>query len=104
MEVEPHDLVECLERQLEERTLADCRRGDVATGRVDEDVDLAPAFAHRRARTIELRHVEHVRLEGHRLIAEALSEVVERLAPSGKEADPRARRGEAARDRSAEDA
>ena len=53
---------------------------------------------------LELRGVEHVGLEDGGACAEALRELFERLAPAREEADLRARRGEAARDRSAEHA
>ena len=53
---------------------------------------------------LELSGVEHVCLEDDRALAEALRKRVEAIAPPCEEADARARRGEASRDRAAENA
>ena len=105
VEVEPHDLVERVRRQLEEgRVIADRRGRNVASRGVDEDVDPAEAFEHGCASVLELRRVEHVGLEDDRRRAEVAGELFERLAPAREQPDLRACCGEAARDRATEHA
>ena len=84
VEVEPDNLVESRRWQLEERPLADRRRGDIAAGGVDERVDPAEAIEQGCTGAFELGGFEDVGLEHDRGVVEAPRQRLERLASSCK--------------------